>query len=259
MNIRKIYTIAYNTYRESVRSKILYAVFFFAILVVSVSSVFGMVTIGNKVKVLKDFGLLSLSLFGLLYVVVTGSSLLQKELARKTIFNILSKPVSRSEFVIGKYFGMLMTFTFIFILMSAALSLFIYFYEGQFDPVLLVGYYGIFLQVVILCALTILFSALLVTPILSGGIVFCCFVIGRSSDFILQIIQQFELTGLLKQLFEKIYYVIPHLDKLDCSNQVVYGVLVENDRLLWNTVYALSYAACSLLIAGWLFSRREFN
>ena len=172
---------------------------------------------------------------------------------------IRDRPVSRSEFIIGKYFGMLMTFTFIFLLMSAALSLFVYFYEGKFDPVLLIGYYGIFLQVVILCALTMLFSALLVTPILSGGIVFCCFVIGRSSDFVLEMIQQFEITGLLAKVFNNIYYVIPHLDKLDCSNQVVYGLVVESDRLLWNTVYAFSYATCCLLIAGWLFKRREFN
>jgi len=79
----KILYIGINTYRESVRSKILYSLIFFAVIVVCVSAFFGSVTIGDQVKVIKDFGLFAISLFSAAYAVISGSALLSKELSKK--------------------------------------------------------------------------------------------------------------------------------------------------------------------------------
>ena len=84
----KVMNIALNTVRETIRSKILYSLFFFLILLLAVSAFFGTVTIGDQEKVIKDFGLFALSLFSVLYAVISGSLLLAKELQRKTLYNL---------------------------------------------------------------------------------------------------------------------------------------------------------------------------
>ena len=105
----KIYAIALNTFREAVRNKILYSVLAFAVLLVAISALFGSVTIGETQRVIKDFGLFALSFFGAISTIICGVSLLNKELKQKTIHNIISKPVARWEFIVGKYLGLSLT------------------------------------------------------------------------------------------------------------------------------------------------------
>jgi ABC-type transport system involved in multi-copper enzyme maturation permease subunit len=98
----KLYAIAINTMREAIRNKLLYSILLFAVLVVAVAALFGSVSIGDQMKFVKDFSLMSVSLFGVAIAVMLGVSMLNKELGRKTIYNILSKPVARWEFIVGK-------------------------------------------------------------------------------------------------------------------------------------------------------------
>ena len=92
--------IALNTFRELVRGKTLYGVIFTSAIIVAISALFGSVSVGDQLLVVKDFGLFSVSFSAVVFAVITGASLLHKELERKTVFNILSKPVNRSEFVL---------------------------------------------------------------------------------------------------------------------------------------------------------------
>ncbi len=257
--MRKVYILAKNTFRESIRSKILYSIVLFAILVVVASSIFGLVTIGDKVKVLKDFGLFALNLFGVAYVVITGSALLFKELSRKTIFNILAKPIRRSEFIWGKFLGMLMTLFLMLGMMSLALMVFLYFYSTKVDYNLMLASYSVFLQVMMVCSLVILLSSIFVTPFLSGAITFGLFLIGRSSEVILQLIESFKLQGISEYIFKTIYYLLPNLAAVDISNKVVHNFPVPAEVLIWNSVYAIGYAALAIILASHFFSRREFN
>ncbi len=257
--MRKVYIIAKNTFRESIRSKILYSIVMFTLLVMIASSVFGLVTIGDKVKVLKDFGLLALNLFGVAYVVITGSALLFKELSRKTIFNILAKPIKRSEFIWGKYLGMLMTLFLMLGMMSLALIVFLYFYNSTIDLNLILASYSVFLQVVMVCALVILLSSIFVTPFLSGAITFGLFLIGRSADVILKMIESFQFQGIMEIFSKSIYYALPNLALVDISNKVVHNFPVPFEVLIWNSVYALGYSTLAIILASHFFSRREFN
>lgn len=253
--MRSILSIALNTYRESVRSKILYSILFFAILIIVVSSAFGVVTIGDTVKVIKDFALFALTLFGLAYIVITGSALLHKELSRKTIFNILSKPVPRYQFLVGKFLGMLLTVSMMILLMTFFLLIFLYFYESKVDILILISVYSILLQMFLLCAVVIFLSSILITPLLSGIITFAVFIAGRSVEFI----KNMETTSFIKDIIEKVYYALPHLDKIDISNLVVYGQAVSQEQLVWNTIYTFSYSAVMLALANIFFSYREFR
>ena len=131
--IEHILAIAIATFRETLRSKVLYLVMVFMVIIVGVSSLFGAVTIGDQVKVIKDFGLAGISLCSVLFTILSGVSLLHKEIHRKTIYNILSKPVYRYEFLVGKLLGLCATSAILIMCMGVLLAGYLSFFSGALD------------------------------------------------------------------------------------------------------------------------------
>lgn len=256
--MRKVGTIALNTFRESVRSKVLYSIMFFALLLVCASALFGSVTIGDQVIVIKDFGLMSISLFSVAFAVISGAALLHKELSRKTVYNILAKPVSRAEFVCGKFFGMFATASVLVLMMGAGLSIFALFFEGQFDSYLLQAYLYILLELLIVCAAAIFFSSVVVTPMLSGLFTFGIFLAGRSVRHLLTF-SSGEGGSLLGDLMYWLYWILPRLDLLNVGNDLVYKASISQDHFVWSLVYSIGYTGALLVLATAIFRRREFN
>lgn len=252
--------IAVNTFRELVRGKTLYGVIFTSFIIVAVSALFGSVSVGDSLLVVKDFGLFSVSASAVIFAVITGASLLHKELERKTVFNILSKPVRRTEFVVGKFLGMFATQLVFLLLSSLILCLFASLYNQQFDRNLLVASYYISLELLIICASTLFFSALVVTPALNGLFSLGFFLAGRSVDYLLSFIQQTVTPDtLVYKSLMGIYYLLPHLPQLNISDAAVFGTIPSLQYSAWSAIYAVSYASVLLILASILFSKREFN
>lgn len=252
--MQSIFSITINTFRESIRSKILYTLILFALVIVLLAAFFGKVSIGDPSKILKDFGMMSISFSSVIFVVIAGSLMLYKELSRKTIYNILSKPVLREHFLIGKYIGMLLTVSTLTFLLGLFFSVFMYFYDGYLDYHLLQGYFFILLELTILSAFSIFFSAIVVTPLLSGLFTFCIFLAGRSSQYII------EFAELVKSsLIKYIYWILPHFDGLYVGNEIVYRHFHSLENTLWSVVYAFSYSAVLITISCFFFRKREFN
>jgi Cu-processing system permease protein len=255
----KTYYIALNTCRESLRSKLLYSVLIFAALLVIISAFFGTVTIGDQIKVIKNFGLFSISLFSVLFAVLSGAALLYKELSRKTVYNILSKSVERSEFIMGKYFGMLATVALLLTGMGAGLSLFVLLLDGKLDLLLPIACLHIFFELMIVCAAAIFFSSLVVTPMLSGMFTFGLFLAGRSCEYVLYFVRQEHVSGSTAALLQGLYWMLPHLDKLNISDLTVYGQSIPPEQTLLALIYSASYAGVLLVFATLIFDKREFN
>ncbi len=127
----KIIALAINTFREAIRDKVLYSLIFFAVLMIGISVILDNLTIGEPTKIIKDFGLASIEIFGVLIAIFVGIGLVYKEMERKTIYNILSKPIHRYQFIIGKYLGLVLTLLVEVLTMSIALFSILYFYEGK--------------------------------------------------------------------------------------------------------------------------------
>ncbi len=259
--MRQVFYIALNTYRESVRSKILYALLFFAAALILLSLFFGSVTIGDKLKVIKDFGLFSVSIFSLAFAVISGANLLFKELARKTVYNILSKPVHRGQFLLGKYFGMVWTAGVLVLIMGLGLSGFLFLLEGSVDLYLFQAYFYMGLELVIICAAAIFFSAIVVTPVLSGLFTFALFLAGRSTEFLLYFVREGSVTEVQAMVLKGLYWILPHFHDLNVSDLVVNSQLgsLSLARAGLSILYSVSYAAVLLVVASFLFRRREFN
>jgi len=252
-------TIALNTFRESMRSKLMYSVLFFAALLVAVSALLGSVTIGDQVKVIKDFGLFAISFFSVAYAVISGATLLNKELSRKTIYNILAKPVPRWKFLFGKYCGMLLTVSLMVALMAGALLAFTFFFDRRIDWLLLQACFFVVLQLAVICACTIFFSSIVVTPLLSGAFSFAIFLAGRSTDYLLRFVEQSEPGSIARLAHSAAYPGLPHLNMLDVSYAAVYGLPSSAAAMMWGALYSCAYAGVLLVLANLIFARREFN
>ncbi|GIW40567.1 MAG: hypothetical protein KatS3mg076_1144 [Candidatus Binatia bacterium] len=252
-----VWAIARNTAREAIRNKVLYSILFFAFLVVGISAVFGAASIGDELKFIKDFSLLSISLFGVVTTVVLGVNLLHKELGKRTILNILSKPVARWQFVLGKYVGLLCTLALLVGLMAAALSGFLGLLEGRVDWGLALASSAILLELAVVLAVAVFFSCIVVTPTLAGLFTAAVFVAGRSAAHLRYFLED-PSGGFEDVVFSGLYAVLPHLHRFWISDQVVYGRAFSPEYFAYLALYASSYAGALLLLGIFFFSRREF-
>ena len=255
--MRKILALALNTAREATRNRILYSILFFAVLMVGVGAIFGAASIGDQTKYMKDFSLMSVSLFGVIIAIVLGVNLLHQELGRKTIFNILSKPVARWQFIVGKFLGLLATLTLIVGVMSSGVVGCFAFLGGAFDWGLVVASFAALLEIMVVIAVALFFSSLVVTPALAGMFTAATFVAGRSASYLLYFLQGDYPPG-VQMLAHALYWALPRLDRFTVADQIVYGILPDPSYLVTLIAYATAYAGILLLLSIGLFSRREF-
>ena len=182
--LMRIGAIAHNTFREGLRSKVAYSLLALAAGALGVALLFGSVTIGGELSVVKDFGLFSLSLFGTLLAVTSGVNLLNKEIQRKTIYNILSKPVARWQFIIGKFLGLCLTIFPLNTLLILGVVALCFSLEGRLDLMLLVPYLFSLLEVTVIAAVVIFFSSFITTPTLVGILAFATYLAGHSIQYL---------------------------------------------------------------------------
>jgi len=255
--MRKILALALNTAREAVRNRILYSILFFAVLMVGVSAVFGAASIGDQVKYMKDFSLMSVSLFSVIIAIVLGVNLLHQELGRKTIFNILSKPVARWQFIVGKFFGLSATLSLIVLLMSGGVVACFALLSGRIDMGLVVASFAILLETMVVIAVALFFSSLVVTPALAGMFTAATFVAGRSATYLLYFLKG-DHPPIMQTLAQTLYWILPRLDRFTIADQVVYGVLPDPSYLITLVAYSAAYIGALMILSVGLFSRREF-
>lgn len=249
--------IAHNTAREALRSKVLYSIVGFAALVAAVGGLFGSASLGNQMKFVKDFSLFAISLFGVVIAVTIGVGMLHKELGKRTILNILSKPISRAEFLLGKFLGLLATLVLVVGMMDLVLVGVIGVFEGRFDPGLLAAGVSVLLELVIVVAVAVFFSAVVVTPTLAGLFTVGTFIAGRCAGY-LSFFQDEAHGAVVHASARLLYWILPHLDRLVITDQVVYGDTIPLAYLALAGVYAIAYATVTLALAVLVFERREF-
>lgn len=254
----RVFAIALNTSRESIRNKVLYTVMLFAALLIGIASAFGAVSLGDSIKFVKDFALTGLSLFGVTATVVLGVTMVHNELQRRTIYNVLSKPVTRAEFLVGKYLGLMATLLVMMLGMAAAVLLVLSALEGKPDWRLVPAILAMVGEIAILAAVAVFFSTVVVTPALAGLFTVAAFIAGRSASW-LSHFQSDEFPAAMQWVASALHYVLPHLDQLYVADRIVAGQVLPVQLYLWAGAYALGYVIVLLVASLALFSRREFS
>jgi ABC-type transport system involved in multi-copper enzyme maturation permease subunit len=251
--------IASNTFREAVRDRVLYNLIAFALLLSGAAILVGQISIDIERLVVVNLGLTAVSLFGVVIAIFIGIGLVSKEIDRRTLYTVLSRPVRRWEFVIGKFFGLAGTLVvnvfFMAIGVFAALLYVSHKYQAS-DGWILVALYFIILQFLILCALSLLFSSFS-TPLLSAVFAFSLFVIGSFSDDLRGFAAM--TTGLTHWLAAGVSYLVPNFSALNIISAVAHGQTVARTLILYNTGYALFYAGMALCGAVLIFERRNLK
>jgi ABC-type transport system involved in multi-copper enzyme maturation permease subunit len=261
--ITRVSSIAFNTFREAVRDRVLYNLILFAVLIVGSALLLGQISIEIERLFLINLGLSAISLFGVVIAIFIGIGLVSKEIEKRTLYSILSRPVRRWEFILGKYFGLVGTLT-----VNAALMAFGFFaallYLSQVnyqsfqkaDAYILIALYFILLQFVLITSLSLLFSSFS-SPILSAVLSFALFIVGTFAEDIR--VAAVMAGGKLGWMLVGIAYLVPNLGSLNVVSSVAHGQPVNSALILHNTLYVLTYSAAVIFAAILIFDRRNFK
>jgi ABC-type transport system involved in multi-copper enzyme maturation permease subunit len=249
--------IALNTFREAVRDRILYSILAFALLLIGASVVLAGLSIGQESKIVKDLGLASTSLFGTFIAIFLGITLVFKEIDRRTIYAIIPKPIARSQFVLGKYVGLVLTLFVTVGVMALLVFCLAWIQDGWPTPGLLAAAGVDFVALMIVTAVALVFSTFS-TPTLSAIFSLAIFVIGRLSADLVAFADQFGGSG-LRALVYAVYLVLPDLGRFQIGSQVVHGIQVSPIEIGVTVTYGLAYIAVLLLVAVAVFQQRDFK
>jgi ABC-type transport system involved in multi-copper enzyme maturation permease subunit len=255
--VRRILTIAQMAFTETVRDKILYSILVFALAMIGSSTILVTLSVGGEGRIVKNLGLASITLFGLFIAVFIGINLVSREIERRTIFSLLSKPVRRAEFLVGKFLGLGLTLAVNLGIMAAGLMLLAWALEDHWTPRILLAAGFTLVELLVLTATAILFSTFS-TPTLSAIYTLLVFVIGRLSADLMAFATQFGGAS-LKAMAVGLYYLLPNLSRFNLSGAVANDLLLDPGALALTAIYGALYAAALLAIAIAVFQRRDFR
>jgi len=248
--------IALNTFKEAIRDRILYLLLFFGAVAIIFSRLLALLTVGDRVKIIKDVGLASLSLFGMLMAILIGTGLVYKEIDKKTIFTLISKPIHRWQFLVGKFLGLGLTLLVMILLMSLIFLALLFFHTFKLELSLLVAVLFIFLELLLITATAILFSCFS-TPILSSIFSLSFYLIGHLSWGLEALIKKIK-PGPGRFLARVVYTAIPDLENFNFKTEVVHGLPIPPNIYLYSALYGLAYTLFILILATLIFKKRDF-
>ena len=255
----RILPIAFNTYREAVRDRVLYNLIVFALLIVASALFVGQISIEVERIVLINMGLTAISIFGVVIAIFIGISLVWKEIERRTIYTVLAHPVRRWEFLFGKFLGLFGTLTFNTALMSVgffAALIYLSHGLGRPDIYILAAIYFVILQLMMMTSLAMLFSTFS-SPLLSSIFAFAIFAIGTLSEDLHNFAAMAPVPT--KAILTVMAYLVPNLSSLNVISEVAHGIPIQPGLLFHNTVYAITYTAVVLCCAAAIFENRNFK
>jgi len=258
MNSR-IYCIASNTFREAVRDRVLYNLIAFAVLLSGAAILVGQISIDIEKLVVINLGLTAVSLFGVVIAIFIGIGLVSKEIEKRTLYTVLSRPVRRWEFIVGKFFGLAGTLAvntfFMAIGVFGALLYVAQKFSGA-DSLIFVALYFIVLQFLIICSLALLFSSFS-SPLLSAVFAFSLFVIGSFATDLRGFAAMSH--GVTRWIATAAAYLVPNFSTLNVISAVAHGQSVSGQLILQNTLYAVFYTSMVLAGAVLIFDRRNLK
>jgi Cu-processing system permease protein len=252
----KVISIALNTFRENLREKLLYNLLVFALLMIGSAVLLTKLTVGEWDRLIIDLGLASINFFGVLIAIFVGISLVSKEIDKKTIFTIVSKPVPRYAFLIGKYIGLTFTLLVNTTIMVVGLLAVMSYLNASITPVLFQALALIFLEFMVVTATALLFSTFTSTT-LSAIFTLAIYVIGHLTPDLKAFGQKMDGGG--RTVLEGMYYVLPNLDRFNLKGHVTHQLDVPTGDLLMIAAYGLAYTALLLMLASVIFQRRDFR
>ncbi|MGA7219882.1 MAG: ABC transporter permease [Candidatus Sulfotelmatobacter sp.] len=255
----RVVQIASNTFREAVRDRVLYNLIAFALLLSGAAILVGQISIEIEKLVVINLGLTAVSLFGVVIAIFIGIGLVSKEIEKRTLYTVLSRPVRRWEFIVGKYFGLAGTLVVNTFFMAVGVFAALFYVSHKFvraDALILVALYFIVLEFLIICSLALLFSSFS-SPLLSALFAFSLFVIGNFAEDLRSFAGMAH--GASRWLATGAAYLVPNFSAFNVIASIAHEQPVGGHLIVQNTFYAVFYAVMALSGAVLIFERRDLK
>ncbi len=253
----RIGTIAHNTIREAIRNKLLYTLLFFAMVLIGTGVLVSTLSYVESERILQDVGLAAIRLMSVGIAVFVGVGLIHGEVERRTIYTILSKPVSRVEFLLGKYVGLVVTTWLMLAVMALAFAGVSVGYGAPLDMGHLTCFFLVGMELVVMVAVATFFSAF-TTPMLASLFTVGVYLLGHGSRD-LRLLGDQAKNESVKPVANFLFEVLPDLESFNVSVQAVHQLPIPAGEVGWAVVYGLGYATVILFGASYLFARRDFR
>lgn len=254
--MHSLLVVARNTFRETVRDKILYNLIFFALLLIGASVLLGTLTIGEQARIVNDVGLAAINLVGVIIAIFVGIGLVTKEIERRTVYTILARPITRTKFVLGKYVGLVCVGAVNIAIMFTMFLATVWMSGNPIHGSLFQAVELILVEILLVTALAMFFSTFS-SPTLSAIMTIGFYVIGHLTGDLKRIAEKTQ-SAATEYIMTALYYVCPNLEVLNIKGQAASGVLMSSGYQLTATAYGLIYASILLLAACHVFERRDF-
>ena len=254
--IARIVSISLNTFRENLREKLLYNLLIFALLMIGSSILLSRLTLGDYHRLILDLGLASINIFGVLIAIFVGIGLVSKEIEKKTIYTIISKPVPRYAFLVGKYLGLVITLMANTVVMIIGLLVVLHVMDVPITVLLFKSLSLIFVELMVITAVALVFSTF-TSSTLSAIFTLAIYVIGHLSADLKTFGEKMDTVG--RGILSALYYIMPNLERFNLKGHVINHVDLSTDDLLLTFAYGASYTVMLLVLASMIFQRRDFQ
>jgi ABC-type transport system involved in multi-copper enzyme maturation permease subunit len=268
--VRTVALVASAVYRESVRDRVPLTIVGFGALLVAASYLIGQLTAGQDLKIIKDLGLAAINLLGLFIAIFIGINLVAKEVERRSIYNLLTKPVTREQFLVGKYLGLVMTLAVNVAAMCLAFYAVLAYQDwvataGQrsawpapaMDPKLMIAVVMIFGELMLVTAIALFFSTF-AGPLVAILLTFALWIAGHFNADLRQFEQVVD-SAAIAAVARGLYYVLPNLAPFNVKAEIVHGIEVPTSHIALTLLYAVVYITMLLTAAMLVFRRRDFK
>lgn len=256
--INRVLAIALNTFRENRRDRVLYVLLFFAAALIVGGVGLGELSPFEQSKILLDLGQAAMFLVGSLIAILLGNGLISKEIERRTVSSILSKPVSRAEFLVGKVIGLNLTITTALAIMAVTLVGVVLAYGSTPTLALIQSFVFLWSEMVLLVALAVAFASFVSSSTLAGMFSLSCWVLGQVTADLERIATRSSNVA-TRTILLTFHWVLPDLSLFDAKARGTHGVIVPMEEFVAVLLYGLAYTVLLLALASAAFSRRDFK
>jgi Cu-processing system permease protein len=257
---RRVRAIALNTFRESIRDRVLYNLILFVLILVTASVFVSDLSLDMESQFTAALGLSAMLVFGALIAIFIGVGLVYKEIDKRTIYSLLSKPVHRHEFIIGKYAGLCLTLLVNTAVMVLATELALLYVNGKFVPLqmaVLAASFLVYLELALVVAVALMFSSF-TTPMLAALFSFAVYVIGQFSKDLL-VMASISSSTTTRVVLTILYYLLPNLSNFGFITEASHGRMVPAAMAVSASMYAVVYIVILLSVAVLIFQKRNFK
>ncbi len=270
--MKTLWPIALITFKEGIRNRAVYGITLFALMLFGATALVANMIPREVGKVSVDMALSTISFTGLLIVLFVGINLMAKDLDKRTIYTVLSRPISRSQYILGKFFGMILlivvTMGILSLLAFGAIALLkisiaSYFTRFSWSPIFLSVSLTV-LMLILLSSVSFLFSSFTSSSFITLVLTIITYIIGQSLSSVKALVETapqelgFTVSPVTLKMVQLAYYLFPNLSLFDVKLQASHALSVPLSFVVWTVLYGVVYIALSITLAALIFGKKEF-